>query len=26
MENEMLYKKVRFFETHIDHIVESLVA
>ena len=26
MENEMLYKKVLFYETHIEHIVESLVA
>lgn len=26
LENEFLHKKIRFYETHIGHIVESLVA
>ena len=26
LESEFLHKKIRFYETHIGHIVESLVA
>jgi len=26
MENAFLHKKIRFYETHMSHLVESLVA